>query len=213
MRYLSRIQPTKEQFEQVIETAKKSNDSIRKNIKQQKKILNTELSKIEARINRLQDLYLDGDISKEDYKKKIKEISRSRAIFKEKLNNIDESHLKFYENITTLMGIALNATEIFESSNIDERRQILDFVCQNLQLKDGKLLLKYKKPFDKMVFFKNNSAWLGWRDSNPRMAGPEPAALPLGDIPILFNYIKKNNAFQEPFENLLLTKLIFSAII
>ncbi len=25
--------------------------------------------------------------------------------------------------------------------------------------------------------------WLGWRDSNPRMAGPEPAALPLGDIP------------------------------
>ena len=55
--------------------------------------------------------------------------------------------------------------------------------------------------------------WLGWRDSNPRMAGPEPAALPLGDIPRFFNYIKKNNAFQEPFENLLLTKLIFSAII
>ena len=55
--------------------------------------------------------------------------------------------------------------------------------------------------------------WLGWRDSNPRMAGPEPAALPLGDIPILFNYIKKNNAFQEPFKHLLLTKLILSAII
>ena len=55
--------------------------------------------------------------------------------------------------------------------------------------------------------------WLGWRDSNPRMAGPEPAALPLGDIPILFNYIKKNSAFQELFESLLLTKLIFSAII
>ena len=202
VRYLSRIQPTKEQFEQVIETAKKSNDSIRKNIKQQKKILNAELSKIEARINRLQDLYLDGDISKEDYKKKIKEISRSRAIFKEKLNNIDESHLKFYENITTLMGIALNATEIFESSNIDERRQILDFVCQNLQLKDGKLLLKYKKPFDKMVFFKNNSAWLGWRDSNPRMPGPKPGALPLGDIPIpnYFNkYYSKNQVLSWTF--------------
>ena len=171
------------------------------------------MSKIEVRINRLQDLYLDGDISKEDYKKKIEEISRSRAIFKEKLNNIDESHLKFYENITTLMGIALNATEIFESSNIDERRQILDFVCQNLQLKDGKLLLKYKKPFDKMVFFKNNSAWLGWRDSNPRMAGPEPAALPLGDIPIPFNYIKKNFSFQGFLKNVTLTFYHFSVII
>lgn len=26
-------------------------------------------------------------------------------------------------------------------------------------------------------------AWLGWRDSNPRMLGPEPSALPLGDTP------------------------------
>lgn len=28
-------------------------------------------------------------------------------------------------------------------------------------------------------------AWLGWRDSNPRMPGPKPGALPLGDIPLL----------------------------
>ncbi len=28
------------------------------------------------------------------------------------------------------------------------------------------------------------STWLGWRDSNPRMLGPEPSALPLGDTPI-----------------------------
>lgn len=28
------------------------------------------------------------------------------------------------------------------------------------------------------------NSWLGWRDSNPRMLGPEPSALPLGDIPI-----------------------------
>ncbi len=28
-------------------------------------------------------------------------------------------------------------------------------------------------------------AWLGWRDSNPRMPGPEPGALPLGDIPMV----------------------------
>ena len=26
--------------------------------------------------------------------------------------------------------------------------------------------------------------WLGWRDSNPRMHGPKPCALPLGDTPI-----------------------------
>jgi hypothetical protein len=28
--------------------------------------------------------------------------------------------------------------------------------------------------------------WLGWRDSNPRMHGPKPCALPLGHIPSTF---------------------------
>ena len=28
------------------------------------------------------------------------------------------------------------------------------------------------------------SLWLGWRDSNPRMPGPKPGALPLGHIPL-----------------------------
>lgn len=32
------------------------------------------------------------------------------------------------------------------------------------------------------------STWLGWRDSNPRMHGPKPCALPLGDTPILSNF-------------------------
>ena len=28
-------------------------------------------------------------------------------------------------------------------------------------------------------------AWLGWRDSNPRMPAPKAGALPLGDTPVL----------------------------
>lgn len=38
-----------------------------------------------------------------------------------------------------------------------------------------------RRPTD--VFISINS-WLGWRDSNPRMHGPKPCALPLGDTPI-----------------------------
>ena len=34
--------------------------------------------------------------------------------------------------------------------------------------------------------------WLGWRDSNPRMLVPETSALPLGDIPMLRQYIIRN---------------------
>ena len=30
------------------------------------------------------------------------------------------------------------------------------------------------------------SIWLGWRDSNPRMHGPKPCALPLGHTPLSY---------------------------
>ncbi len=33
-----------------------------------------------------------------------------------------------------------------------------------------------------MTFF----IWLGRRDSNPRMPGPKPGALPLGDVPLKY---------------------------
>ena len=35
----------------------------------------------------------------------------------------------------------------------------------------------------------NKKFWLGWQDSNLRMTGPKPAALPLGYIPIPLNFI------------------------
>ena len=49
--------------------------------------------------------------------------------------------------------------------------------------------MKNKKSQDK-VFKINILSWLGWRDSNPRMPGPKPGALPLGDIPIHNHFTK-----------------------
>lgn len=37
--------------------------------------------------------------------------------------------------------------------------------------------------------------WLGRKDSNLRMPGPKPGALPLGDAPIIVRIIR----FREPF--------------
>ena len=42
-----------------------------------------------------------------------------------------------------------------------------------------------------VALHKRSITWLGMRDSNPRMVGPEPTALPLGESPVLYNYIIK----------------------
>ena len=40
-------------------------------------------------------------------------------------------------------------------------------------------------PFKILLKTQKVSNWLGVRDSNPRMPGPEPGALPLGQSPVL----------------------------
>jgi hypothetical protein len=55
----------------------------------------------------------------------------------------------------------------------------------NLRLNGQELHYSLKKPFDVMVNLKDCPNWLGWKDSNLRMTGSKPVALPLGDTPIV----------------------------
>ena len=44
--------------------------------------------------------------------------------------------------------------------------------------------------------------WLGMRDSNPRMLGPEPSALPLGESPLTYKIIPCSNRIRPTFRGL-----------
>ena len=59
------------------------------------------------------------------------------------------------------------APELFsESSELDEKRQIINFLFRNLTLTNGKLGYELKNPFDKMDFSEHCSNWLPGLDSN-----------------------------------------------
>jgi len=51
-----------------------------------------------------------------------------------------------------------------ELTKIERRRQIINIVFQNLELHGDQLRWKYKKPFDSMASYINDSSWLGMRD-------------------------------------------------
>lgn len=50
----------------------------------------------------------------------------------------------------TVLSLASRARDIFESSEVDEKRQLLNFVFQNLELKEKKLSVTLREPF-KMI--------------------------------------------------------------
>ena len=57
------------------------------------------------------------------------------------------------------------------------------FFSKKIQLYSLQMNLKCLVDEDELLADSKN--WLGWQDSNLRMTGSKPVALPLGDIPIV----------------------------
>lgn len=89
----------------------------------------------------------DGRIDESLFQKKLSEYKeRERAIVQEMERhvNADES---FHITANMVLNLARRAREIFESSEVEEKRQLLNFVFQNLELKDKKLSINLREPF------------------------------------------------------------------
>ncbi len=62
-----------------------------------------------------------------------------------------ESHAKadesFHVTANMVLSLAQRSREIFKSSEVEEKRQLLNFVFQNLELKGKKLSVILREPF------------------------------------------------------------------
>ena len=75
--------------------------------------------------------------------------------YKEKQHDINiqmEEYTRADENYhiaaSTVFSLANRALEIFESSEVDEKRQLLSFLLQNCRLSNKKLLFELRSPFN-----------------------------------------------------------------
>ncbi|HSQ97142.1 MAG TPA: recombinase family protein, partial [Rickettsiales bacterium] len=71
----------------------------------------------------------------------------------------NDSDEQFGITLTSLVSLASKAYEIFESSKIEEKRQLINFMFSNLRLNGTELKFSLKQPFNLMV---NLSSWINW---------------------------------------------------
>ena len=84
---------------------------------------------------------------------------------KKQLTSLDIANNDYYENAVRIMELVRNAPLLFrKTTDLEEKRQILNLLFQNLELHDEVLLLKYKKPYDSMALLQKDSSWLGLVD-------------------------------------------------
>ena len=65
---------------------------------------------------------------------------------------------------------------------------------------------KVRIPNSKKCPWRQQTSWLGWQDSNLRMTGPKPVALPLGDSLTFFHFITLPPENKVCYNNLMATK-------
>lgn len=129
--------------------------------------LRKEYDSVQGRQDKLLDLLINDDISKETFEAKTAELKKRQREIDELLSKHTDADEQFTVTATSILDLASRAGELFASSKPDQKRQLLSFVLSNLRLDGEKLVYELNKPFDAILSASKRSQWLGDRDSNP----------------------------------------------
>lgn len=170
-KYLDKIRLTDEQVSSIAAHLKQTYAHEQEFFKHSQEALRKELDSVQSRISKLVDMHLDGGIDADTYRLKLAEYkARQREITLEMKEHVDgdESCLITAQ---TVLGLAQRAKEIFESSKLTEKQQLMGFVFSNFRLNGEKLDLELKEPFSVFAKMEDQTDWLPEQDSNLRQAG------------------------------------------
>lgn len=129
--------------------------------------------------------WLTARITKADHDRKLKQYKEEQYDIERQITDHTQADENFYLSATQLLNVARHARVIFERSEPQEKRQLLNFVFQNFVLNDRKLVYEVRSPMKSIISCKETASqkhkttsvsadrpmWLrGW-GSNPRPTG------------------------------------------
>jgi site-specific DNA recombinase len=95
----------------------------------------------------------------EEFRAEISEIDTKLAMLQEAEDN-------YYITAKHILDLANRAHELFISSEVEERRQLLKLVLSNLRVEGENVCYDAVKPFDSILVSANSQLWLPRLDSN-----------------------------------------------
>ena len=119
-------------------------------------------------MKKLNTILADGVIDKDDFRaKKISSKERQDEIT-DLIKAYDGADDAFSGAMEKLLKLATNAHKAFIGSNLEEQRELLNFVFSNLQLNGTSLCYSLNFPFDRFEEMAKTEKWLREQDSNLR---------------------------------------------
>ncbi|GIW68048.1 MAG: hypothetical protein KatS3mg096_916 [Candidatus Parcubacteria bacterium] len=155
-----RIQIPQEILEDIVESLKNIHKGKSEFRKQQFEVLTKEKARYAKRIENMYLDKLDGRITTDEYDKLYKLFREKIEEINIKLANLQKAEDDYYLTANYFLKLANRAYDLFLSSEIEEKRQLLKIVLQNPNL-DGKTV-RYNllKPFDTILNYVDCQLWL-----------------------------------------------------
>lgn len=112
-----------------------------------------------TRIDALVEGWLDGDIPRGIYKRKLLELEKEKNILEGMQKTTNERIGGWLRKAEEIFDFATHAKEEFENGTMEKKREIVSYLGSNLILKDQKVTIKLQKPLEKieMVSVKANN--------------------------------------------------------
>lgn len=117
----------------------------------------------------MDNLYLDklkGRITDDEYDRYYQSLREKVSDLDTRLALLQEAEDNYYITAKYLLELVNRAYDLFLSSELEERRQLVNLVLQNLKLDNKKLVYVAQKPFDTLLSCSDNKLWLPLEDSN-----------------------------------------------
>ena len=123
--------------------------------------LKKEHSELETKLDRLTELRLEGEFTKEEFAAQKKRLKDRQYDIVELIHAYDVTDDEFSKRLSYLIEVAAGALDEFRGSGLDQKRELLKFVFQNLQLNGKNLEYTMAKPFEIIAECNKTGEWCG----------------------------------------------------
>lgn len=105
-------------------------------------------------------------ITENEYDKYFQSFADKITEMDTRMSMLQEAEDKYYITAKYLLELANRTYDLFKSSEVEQKRQIIKLVLQNVRVEDNKVCYEAQKPFDMIMNYADRQALLPRVDSN-----------------------------------------------
>lgn len=147
-------------IDEIVSGLKKANESKDLYHKEAIRALRQEYDITQNRLSRLTTLLIDERITTDMYDEKLKELKLRQHDIDKQLQDHTQADENYYITASTVLNLAKGALELFESSEVPQKREILNYLLQNCTATGKNLDFTIRSPFNEILSISNQPTGL-----------------------------------------------------